>query len=184
MILKNKTGAMEMSVGTIVTIVLLMTVLILGLILVKNIFSSAKGVIDLTTSQLEDEVNKLFGEDKELVIYPRTRFLEIKQGETDGVGIGIKNLLSGVAGTKKFSYEVIVSDSSDCTESKEEVETWFKTGRSESDIPIPVGSIAIQKVLFNIPIGSSLCTVRFRVNVDAEGSAYATDFFDIEVKPK
>jgi len=36
--MKSKRAAMEMSVGTIVTIVLLMTVLILGLVLVRSIF--------------------------------------------------------------------------------------------------------------------------------------------------
>tara|TARA_Y100000310_G_scaffold295555_1_gene327033 strand:+ start:2199 stop:2486 length:288 start_codon:yes stop_codon:yes gene_type:complete len=36
----NNKGAMKMSVGTIVTIVLLMTVLIIGLVFVRTIFSS------------------------------------------------------------------------------------------------------------------------------------------------
>ena len=179
---KNKRAAMEMSVGAIVTIVLLVTVLILGLVLVRNIFASGKRVIDLTTSQLEDEVNKLFGEDKELVIYPRTKFIQIKQGEIDGVGIGIKNLLEGVSGEQKFSYEVVVADASDCAEPKEEIESWFKVGKTESDIPNPVGGKAIQRVLFKIPVGSSLCIVRFRINVN-DGD-YATDTFDVEVKPK
>lgn len=182
--MKNKTAAMEMSVGTIVTIVLLMTVLILGIFLVQKIFSSARGVIDLTDQQLRSEVNKLFSVESKLVIYPGTRLIEMKQEDVDGVGIGIKNLLEGTAGTKKFSYEVVVADASDCIESEEEIEEWFTTGREEYDIPIPVGDIASQKVLFRIPTGSSLCTVRFRVNVDAEGTAYATDFFDVVVKPK
>jgi len=180
----RKKAAMEMSVGTIVTIVLLMTVLILGIYLVQQIFSSAKGAIDLTDEQLRSEINKLFGEDKELVIYPSSRRVEIKQENEDGVGIGIKNLLQGVSGTSTFSYEVVVSDVSDCVETEDEVEEWFTTGKSENDIPIGVGKSAIQKVLFRIPSGTSLCTARFRVNVYAEDEAYATDFFDITVKAK
>ena len=57
---KSKIGQMEMSVGTIVTIVLLVTLLILGVVLIKNIFSSAKGVVDLTDQQLRSEISKLF----------------------------------------------------------------------------------------------------------------------------
>ena len=57
MIIKNKKAAMEMSVGTIVTIVLLMSVLILGIFLVQNIFKSAKGAVDLTDKQLKNEIN-------------------------------------------------------------------------------------------------------------------------------
>ena len=180
----ERKAAMEMSVGTIVTIVLLMFVLVLGIVLVQKIFSSAKGAIDLTDEQLKSEINKLFGEDKELVIYPSSRRVEIKQEREDGVGIGIKNLLQGASGTNTFSYEVIISDASDCVETKEEVAEWFTTGKSEDDIPIAVGKSAIQKVLFRIPSGTSLCTARFRVNVYAEGDAYATDFFDITAKAK
>lgn len=180
----TKKGAMEMSVGTIVTIVLLMSVLILGLVLVKNIFGSAKKVIDLTDQQLGEEINKLFGEDKKLVIYPKNRLIEVKQGELEEAGIGIKNLLEGVSGSKTFSYEVIVADASNCAESDEEVESWIVVGISEDDIPIPVGDLSIQRVRFKAPLGSSLCTARFRVNVYSEGDAYATDFFDINVKAK
>ena len=181
---KNKKGAMEMSVGTIVTIVLLMTVLILGIFLVQQIFSSAKGAIDLTDEQLKSEINKLFGDDKELVVYPNSRRVEIKQENEDGVGIGIKNLLQGVSGTKTFSYEVIVSDASDCVETEEEVEEWFTTGRVGNDIPIAVGKSTTRTVLFRIPSGTSLCTARFDVNVYSDGNAYATDFFDITIKAK
>lgn len=182
---KNKRAAMEMSVGTIVTIVLLMSVLVLGVFLVQNIFKSAKGAIDLTDDQLKNEIGKLFGEDKELVIYPSSRKVEIKQEENDGVGIGIKNLLQGVSGTQTFSYEVIVSDASDCTESEEEIEEWFTVGKAEDNIPIAVGKSAVQKVLFRIPSGTSLCTARFRVSVYKEdGEIYDTTTFDIIVKAK
>jgi len=182
--LRNKKAAMEMSVGTIVTIVLLMTVLVLGLVLVTNIFKSAEGVIDLTDQQLREEVNKLFSEQKKLVIYPGTRFLEIEQGEIDGFGIGIKNLLTGEAGIKKFSYQVEVSDPdlrTKCGINVNEVERWITTGRQEVNLAIPVGDLTTQKVLFDVPVGSPLCTVRFRVNVNVENTPYATDFFDIKI---
>jgi hypothetical protein len=183
----NKKGQMEMSVGTIVTIVLLVTVLILGVVLIKNIFTSAKGVVDLTDQQLRNEVNKLFSEDSKISIYPSTRLVEIKQETTDGVGVGIKNLLTGVSGDKKFSYVVAVSDTdiqSKCGVNAQTAEGWIVTGRAEEDIPIPSGDFSTQKVLFEIPTGAPLCTVRFRINVEAAGVAYATDFFDLKVKAK
>ncbi len=185
--MKTKTGAMEMSVGTIVTIVLLMGVLVLGIFLIQNIFSSAKGAIDLTDQQLRNEINKLFSEDSRISIYPGTRLVEIKQESTDGVGLGIRNRLTGIAGTSKFSYEVVVSDpdlESKCGVGEQVARSWIVTGRAEKDIPIPSGDYSTQKVLFEIPTGSPLCTVRYRVNVDAAGDAYATDFFDIKIKSK
>jgi hypothetical protein len=186
---KNKRAAMEMSVGTIVTIVLLVTVLILGVVLIKNIFTSAKGVVDLTDQQLRNEINKLFSEESKMSIYPSTRLVEIKQETTDGVGIGIKNLLTGVSGEKKFSYTVRVSDTdtdlnSKCGIDAGTAESWIVTGKSEKDIPIPSGDFSAQKVLFEIPVGAPLCTIRFRVEVKADGTNYATDFFDVKIKAK
>ena len=62
-----------MSVGTIVTIVLLVTVLVLGLVLVRTIFASAKGAVDLTDQQLRNELSKLFGEERRVSIFPGPR---------------------------------------------------------------------------------------------------------------
>ena len=97
-------GAIELSIGTMVIIVLSMSMLILGLVLIKNIFSGARDITDMTNSQLKEQVSKLFGEDKKLVVYPDTRHIVVTPGEASGFGIGIKNLLTGVQ-DKKFSYE-------------------------------------------------------------------------------
>lgn len=185
--MKKKKAAMEMSIGTIVTIVLLVSVLILGTVLISNIFLSAKGVVDLTDQQLRNEIGKLFSEENKLVIYPGIRLIEIKQGQVDGIGMGIKNLLTGSAGTKEFNYLVEVSDPDirdKCGVTTNEAESWITTGREEREIPIPVGDVSVQKVLFDIPVGAPLCTIRYRINVDAEGNAYATDFFDVTIKAK
>jgi len=185
--MKNTKAAFEMSVGTIVTIVLSVTLLVLGIFFVQNIFSSAKGVVDLTDQQLRNEINQLFSEENRMSIYPSTRLVEVKQESTDGVGVGIKNLLTGASGDKVFSYEVTVSDADleeKCGVDSEEVENWIVTGRAENDIPIPSGDISTQKVLFEIPTGAPLCTIRFRINVKADEETYATDFFDLKIKAK
>jgi hypothetical protein len=185
--MKNKSAAFEMSVGTIVTIVLSVTLLVLGIFFVQQIFSSAKGVVDLTDQQLRNEINKLFSEENRISIYPSTRLVEIKQETTDGVGVGIKNLLTGASGDATFSYAVAVSDADleeKCGVNEEEVEKWIVTGRAEDDIPIPSGDISTQKVLFEIPTGAPLCTIRFRINVQADGDSYATDFFDLRIRAK
>ncbi|MEK6825340.1 MAG: hypothetical protein AABY00_00985 [Nanoarchaeota archaeon] len=57
----NKEGAIELSIGTIVIIVLGMTMLILGLILVRQIFSVATKSVDSIDGQIKDEINKQLG---------------------------------------------------------------------------------------------------------------------------
>lgn len=185
---RTKKGAMELSIGTIVVIVLAMAMLILGIVLVQRIFKSATGAVDLTDEQLKNEINKLFGDEDELVIYPSSGFIEIKQEDTDGVGIGIQNLVTGVSGTQKFKYEVVVRDLGNCGLDEDEILDWIVIGKSESDIPIASGGFASQKILFQIPTGAPLCVVGFRVNVDVDKGngyeTYSTKTFEIEVKAK
>jgi len=57
----SKKGAMEMSVGTIVTIVLLMTVMVLGIFLVKKIMCTGIVVVDDIDKTVENELRDLFG---------------------------------------------------------------------------------------------------------------------------
>ena len=184
--MKSKRAAMEMSVGTMVTIVLLMIVLVLGIFFIQKIFKVATGAVDLTEQQLRDQLQKTWGSDNDRIsIYPETRLIEIKQDSTDGVGFGIRNLITGASGSAPFSYRVAVSDpdiETKCSVDAEDAEAWIVTGRAEENIPIPSGDFAVQKTLFEIPVGSPLCTIRFRIYVN-DGD-YTSDFFDMKILAK
>lgn len=174
-----------MSVGTIVTIVLLVTVLILGVVLIKNIFGTGKKVVDMTNDELTTQINQMFGADTKIAIYPDNRLVAIKQEGTDGVGIGIQNLLQGTSGNTKFSYVVSASDVSNCGIDAKTAESWITVGKAESDISIASGDKIERKVLFNIPVGAPLCTARFKVEVtEGNNVAYSGDYFDIQVQAK
>jgi hypothetical protein len=179
----NKKGAIELSIGTIVIIVLSMSMLILGLVLIRGIFFGAIDITEMTDSQLKDEVSKLFGEEKKLVVYPDTRHIEIKSGDISGFGIGIKNLLTGVQ-NEQFSYEVVVSDpdiESKCGVSEQEALDWISPGRAETDIGLAPGEFVSGKVLLTIPEGSRFCTFRYRINVLYGESAYASELMDVTI---
>jgi hypothetical protein len=57
----SKHAAMEMSMGTIVTIVLLLIVLIMGVFFVTNIMCAGITLTDQVTSEMENEIKNLFG---------------------------------------------------------------------------------------------------------------------------
>ena len=105
----EKRGAMEMSMGTLVTIVLLMTALILGLVMVRTIFFSATDNINQIDQAVKNEITKLFSEDnnKKVVIYPSGRQITIKKGNDIDLGFAfsIRNIdvTSG-----SFHYDVKV----------------------------------------------------------------------------
>src|SRR3989344_1360311 len=100
-----KKAQMQMSVGTIVTIVLLMTVLVLGLVLTRTIFRSSTESIDQIDQAIQNEISKLFAEEgKKIVVYPTSRQISIKKDDDPrGFAFSIKNI-----GTEdmEFSYTI------------------------------------------------------------------------------
>ncbi len=56
----NKKGAIELSIGTIVIIVLSLTMLILGMVLVRSIMCGAIGLTTETNTKAKAEINKVF----------------------------------------------------------------------------------------------------------------------------
>lgn len=174
---RNKRGAMEMSIGTIVTVVLSMALLIGGIMLVTNITDSSNNIVGMTNKQVEDQVNQLFGDDSKVVVVPTTKSVEIKLGNDGGFAFGIKNLLTGTVGTNaKFGYEVVVSDSGNCGVDESEISSWIILGKSDDNIGISQGDSYSSKVVLNVPKGSPLCTFGLRLNVFYDDNKpYQTD---------
>ena len=58
--LEGKKGAIELSIGTIVIVVLAMSMLILGLVLVRTIFAGATYNVQQMNDKVKDQINQLF----------------------------------------------------------------------------------------------------------------------------
>lgn len=183
--LKRK-AAIELSIGTIVIVVLAMTMLILGLVLIRSIFSGATYNVQTMNQKVRDEINKLFVEDKKIVIYLANQEAKMTQGEGWGVAFGIKNLKTDASGDNKFHYLIEASDpklKEKCKINEATANSWVKTG-VEDTVTIPSGDSYVGIARFNIPVGSPLCTIRYHLEVKNEGTVYATDFFDVTVQAK
>jgi|TARA_B100001971_G_C18082624_1_gene479140 hypothetical protein len=180
--MQKKKGAMELSVSTIVIIVLAMSMLIFGMILLKNIFGGATNVVDLTNEQVKERIRDLWGEDNKVVVYPGSQLITIEQGETGGFGIGIKNLLEGSDETT-FSYTTTVSSQDGCGVSDNYIENnWIGLGKEEGGIKLGPGEFTSGKILIKIPVGSSLCDFRLRINVRQGSENYGSEFMDVAIK--
>jgi hypothetical protein len=64
MLNNNKKAAMEMSMGTIVVLVLGVSMLILGMVLIRNIMCSGLSITDDLSAGVKNEIKNLFGADK------------------------------------------------------------------------------------------------------------------------
>jgi len=186
----NKKAAMELSMSTIVILVLAMSMLILGLVLVKSIFTGAKYNVDTMNTKVQNEINKLFVEDEKMVIYLANKKLDIKQGEDWGVAFAIKNLIPNVMGSNKFKYEVEVNmDSVELKNSCgglsiKEAESYIKAGKSSS-MSLNPGETGYDIIRFSIPEGAPLCFIRYSISAKdpiTPSSDYVSRNFDINIK--
>ena len=188
---KNKKAALELSIGTIVILVLAMSMLILGLVLVRSIFTGAKYNVDQMNNKVRDEINKLFVEGKKIVVYLPNQKADIKQGADWGVAFALKNLETGNSQGGTFRYTVATEDTTlgtKCGISTVEVNRdWLVTGSTDT-LKIAPGDTYYNIVRLKIPEGAPLCTIRFKIMVDktqpTNVQGWANDFFDLEVLPK
>jgi hypothetical protein len=184
-ILESRKAAMELSIGTIVIIVLGVSMLIVGIFLINRLRGSATNVIDMADDAITKELNELFTEPKKVAIYPSTKVAKIDQEEKDDVGIVITNLIQGGTGSEIFSYKVELSDKGNCVETEEQINSWITLGRENLNIEsLAPGDSTVERVTFTIPTTASLCRARFNVAVFVDGNPYGRESFDVEIQPK
>ena len=183
----NKKAAIELSIGTIVIIVLAMTMLILGLVLVRSIFTSATDSVKQIDDKVKGEINKLFVEDdiRKIVIYPSTRLIKLKQGSSgEGFAFSIRNLDTIEA---KFTYDVVVNDATiqtKCRINPATAKSWIDVGASGT-MTLASGNVNPDPIFvrYTIPETASTCTIRFSVVVKKDGEAYTQSDIDLKILP-
>ena len=184
----SKRAAMEMSVGTIVTIVLLMTVLILGLVMIRTIFRGSIENIGAIDQAVKNEISKLFSEDtsREVVVYPTSRYIVIQKGEDNlGFGFSIRNIGED---EDTFTYDISAIDAS-CTINLDDADKFITLGKSRTSpgIRLPPGTFMDNPIFvrFSIPESAPPCKIRYSLEIShiaGIGGVYTTIDIDLEVK--
>jgi hypothetical protein len=185
--MKNKKAAIEMSIGTIVVIVLAMTMLIMGLVLVRSIFSGARYNVDTINEKVKEQINAMFSEDDSspIVVYLADSKAVVKRGSDFGVALGIKNLGSG-SESSTFKYEVVLGDDvsdlkKDCGISEAIAMDLISKGKSDSFIIRP-GDFNTGLIRIETDSNSPICMIRYRINLYKNNEAYTSTFFDLQIK--
>ena len=164
----SKRAAIEMSMGTMVIIVLSMVVLVLGIFFIQKIFFVGTNAIDTIDTQVQSEMQKLFGSDdaKRVVMYPTSQRLKIKQGAIDeGFAFSLRNLDSEMA---SFTFDVLATDTSNCPGITEEVATNYLIGRSGGITNLNSGDTFNRLVTFIFSEATPLCTMEYELDIKRE----------------
>jgi len=183
----KKKAALEMSIGTIVIIVLAMTMLIMGLVLIKSIFSGAKYNVDTINDKVKEQINKMFQEDESasVVVYLADSKAIIKKGDDFGVAFAIKNSGTGSA-ANKFTYEVSLGDDpidlkNQCGITEKEAMALIIKGRT-GEFSIKPGNYGYGLIRIQTDKNSPVCIIRYDIKVKKDGIDDSSTFFDIQIK--
>lgn len=175
----SEKGALELSIGTIVILVIAMAMLIGGLIFIRQIWETSTNAISSIDKGVEDEINKLFSDsDAKISVYPSSRKIEIKQRTFgEGFAFSVRNV---DLEDKEFTYTVEVDPNFDiqekCRIDNQEANNWldidsgsFVLARSSqmerADIPL---------VTYSIPDNAPACTIPYRIVVNDETGVYTS----------
>jgi len=169
---------MELSISTVVIVVLSLSMLILGLVFVSKTMCGAINGIGSINDQMKSEMIDLFGTDDKLVIKEASN--EIYAGVSYGVGFAIRNDGSEV---NEFSYSVAVSDLGGCSFSQQEAMEFIVIGESGHAV-ISSGDDYIGLIRFDVPKNINSCELRYNIVVKNGEEDYDFGHFDVEISKK
>lgn len=166
---------MELTMGTMVTMVLLVAVLILGGFLVNKIFFGATESVDQINTQVRSEISKLFSEDsnRKIIIYPQSRLVELKKGSRGtGFAFAIRNVGTSA---DTFTYTVSAVETDCQALSVAQADGFIGLGKSRS-VQIGPGEVMAdpELVTFNIPDSAPPCSVRYNIDLTNSQGVYGS----------
>ncbi len=171
----HKKGAIEMSMQTIIVVVIGVTLLTLGLKFVYDTFTNIGGQQDQVSKATESKISELFGESDNAISLPQDN-MDLKQGKKSTLKAYIRNIEPG---TVNAALEIIV-DKANIPESAtvDSVKKWFTYNGAATKLD--EGELREANVAISIPKTAKLGTylVTFNVKCSEEGGVCgaSTDF--------
>ena len=178
----NKKAAIEMTMTTFVTIVLVVIAMVLAIFFIQKIFQSGTTAIDGIDAKIQSEIDKLFADEgKKIVIYPKEREIKIEQGDSGGFGFSLENkdFDDGV-----FSYVVKATEiASGCQMTLSQADSLVVLGATGSGIDLTSGQRLEDAIFVKFQVSESapLCLVRYQIDVKKGTTGYTSSAVDLEI---
>jgi len=171
----NKKAAMELSIGTIVVIVIAITMLILGIVFVRSVMCGALGLTGDLNSRVKGEINDLFGSTGGEVQCVGTggEPIRIIPGEVNIVYCGIK-------APQTAKYSITLTDYNAVYSTQSEIRSWIVTD-SWTGTVAPGDEDPKKAIRLNLPDNAPDDTLMLQVVIKKEGNIIATQDLDFEI---
>jgi len=178
-ILYKRKAAIELSMTTVVVIVLAMTMLALGLTLVRTLFKGAIYTATSLNSQVQSELNKVFqSETTKVGIVSEQGMLEPSLGKD---GVVWWALVSADEGRYSYTFTIDPRECASQGYTETRLKTWF-TGLT-GYIDMPVNSNKENKLLMSIPQNAPACAFELKITVyGINKEIYGSD--NVFIRPK
>lgn len=174
----NKKGAIELSIGTIIIIVLGVSMLILGMVLVRSIMCKAIGMTDDINGKVKDELNKYFGETNAEVVCIGA------QGEPAKIAPSGKEsyVICAINAPEQANYEFnVVSYETSITSLKSDtLKSWVIKNTYKQNI---AAGDSLPKKVFTLKIPNSAPegNVRLVTEIKKDGQLLSTQDIDLQI---
>ena len=170
---KKKKAALELSIGTIVILVIGMSMLILGLVLVRTIFKGATESVNNLGEGVKGEITKLFADENAKIVVKlgADKTAKIKADTKNfGVAFGARTLDGSTVDIKTLKYKLTLDENTrdNClSQLKEKKVSEFIQQRLDTFLPFDEfqGDTAFTIVQISIPDGTPLCSQKVYIDV-------------------
>lgn len=175
--IKTKRGAIELSVGTIIIIVLGVTMLILGMVLVRNIMCNTIALTTDVNSKVTDELNRFFGDSGTEVacIGSGGEAVKLLAGKTNYIFCIIK-------ASEQANYQITMTSAKSFITSlkDDQLKGWIKSSTWSG--PISPGDQGVKKpILITIPDNAPQGPIKIQLEVKKDGATVASPDLDFEI---
>ena len=174
---KSKNASMELSIRTIVVVVLAMTLLGLGLGFIRGMFKDITDISGDVNAQVKQKIlDDLITGDKK-ISFPKTEII-IDKGKSEMITVGIRNKKD-----QPLFYRMQFTPISDPSGSVFSIERWFQYSET-TDYELASAESDIRNIRLSIPTGVNAGSyfLTFDLIDTDDNSAYAQKDFFIVVR--
>lgn len=171
---KNKKAAIELSVTTIIVIVIAVTLLILGMVFVRSVMCGAIGLTGEVNSQVIGELNRLFGATgAEVQCIGTGDPIKMVPGKTNTVFCAIK-------APTIAQYEITLKDFSGVYSEDEDIMEWIITDSWQGRVS-PGDETPKKAVRLRIPNNAPEDSISLQLEIKKDGKLISTQDLDFEI---
>lgn len=171
MIFKRKKAAIELSVGTIVIIVIGVSMLILGMVLVRSIMCKTIGLTEIVNGKVEEQLNTYFGDAQAEVacIGEGGQAVKLIAGKTNYVFCTFR-----VPETAKYTITLKTQESLIDSLKDDTLKNWIKASTWSGNVA--PGDKSIQKpIVIQIPSNAPEGPIRIQLEVKKNADEIVAD---------